>query len=453
MTGRAQGRLSVIIVGGGASGVLLAIHLLRDKDADLRVTLIEKRPDLGRGVAYSTQNPGHLLNVAPKNMSAFPDDPEHFWRWLIARGEIDGSDPFTFVPRRVYGDYLNDIVAGIEAEETGHGRLHVVREECVSITDTSAGVEAGLANGTSLMGHFAVLAVGHDDQTPVPPVAANGPERDLPILILGTGLSMVDAYLSLREEGHRGPVIAMSRRGLLPHAHRQVTPFRIDAADVPFGTDLTYFTAWFRDFAATTEHEHGDWRMAVDALRPFNQTIWQNWAPKTRRRFLEHLRPWWDIHRHRMPPAAHAHLAEAIFAGHVKVIAGKIQDTEHEATSTLVTFRRRGATETETIRVARIYDCKGISRDWTRCSSALVRGLLDRRQARTDPLHIGLDVTAQCALIDGDGTPSDRLFAIGPLSRGTFFEIEAVPDIRVQCANLAHRLFGVEAVAAMKRRR
>lgn len=453
MTVLPHGRVSVIIVGGGASGVLLAIHLLRDRGADIGVSLIEKRPDLGRGVAYSTRNPGHLLNVAPKNMSAYPDDPEHFWRWLIERGEIDGSDPFVFVSRRIYGDYLNDIVTRIEADEGPHGRLHVVREECISLTETGLGVEAGLSNGTSLMGHFAVLAIGHDDQTPVPPIAANDESRDLPILILGTGLSMVDAYLSLREEGHRGPVVAMSRRGLLPNAHKRVTPLRIDAADVPFGTDLTYFTAWFRDFAETTEREHGDWRMAVDALRPFNQTIWQNWTPKTRKRFLEHLRPWWDIHRHRMPPAAHAQLAEAILAGHVKVIAGKIQHTENDGIATLVTYRRRGETELETLRVARIYDCKGISRDWTRCSSALVRGLLDRRHARTDPLHISLDVTTQCALIDGDGRPSERLFAIGPLSRGTFFEIEAVPDIRVQCANLAHRLLGVEETGAVKRRR
>ena len=453
MTVPPHGRLSVIIIGGGASGVLLTIQLLRDQQADIRVCLIEKRPDLGRGVAYSTQHPGHLLNVAPKNMSAYPDDPEHFWRWLIERGEIDGSDPFIFVSRRIYGDYLNDIITAIEVEEGVHGRLHLVREECTSLTETALGVEAGLSNGTSLMGHFAVLAIGHDDQTPTLPIAANDESQDLPILILGTGLSMVDAYLSLREEGHRGPVIAMSRRGLLPNAHKRITPLRIDAADVPFGTDLTYFTAWLRDFAETTEREHGDWRMAVDALRPFNQTIWQNWTPKTRKRFLEHLRPWWDIHRHRMPPVAHAQLAAAILADDVKVIAGKIQRTQHDGNATLVTFRRRGETGTETIRVARIYDCKGISRDWTRCSSPLVRGLLDRRQARTDPLHISLDVTTQCALISGDGQPSGRLFAIGPLSRGTFFEIEAVPDIRVQCANLAHRLLAGEEMDAAKRRR
>ena len=453
MNARSTGRTSIAIVGGGASGVLLALHLLRDTDADVRVTLIEKRLDLGRGVAYSTQNPGHLLNVAPKNMSAFPDDPEHFWRWLIARGEIDGADPFVFVSRRVYGDYLNDLISRLAATESPRGRLHVLHEECTSLVETSAGVELGLSSGASLVAHHAILAIGHDDQTPVPTIVADEAERDLPILILGTGLSMVDAYLSLRDDGHRGPIIAMSRRGLLPKVHKRITPLRIDAADVPFGTGLSYFTRWFRDFAETTQRERGDWRQAVDALRPFNQGIWQNWTPQTRRRFLEHLRPWWDIHRHRMAPAAHALLAEAMLSGHVQVIAAKITATENQGHSTLVTFRRRYHDETESIRVARIYDCKGVARDWTKCASPLVRSLLERRVARTDPLHISLDVTTDCALIDGDGLASQRLYAIGPLSRGTFFEIEAVPDIRVQCVNLTRRLLGVEEAGAIKRHR
>lgn len=448
-------RLSIMIVGGGASGVLLAAHLLRDPAMDLRVTLIEKREDLGRGVAYSARQLDHVLNVAAPNMSAYADDPDHFWRWLRERNLIGEAERFVFVPRRHYGAYLSDVVQGL----VGDGRLQIVHTSVTALSAGKAGVEASLDNGASILGHAAVLAVGHEEQparskgiavragswadTPLAP--------DAPVMILGSGLSMVDAWLTLSQAAHRGPITVVSRHSLLPQGHQQVGKFALDAADVPFGTGLCYFTQWFRETVEEARRAGYGWRSVVDALRPFNQRIWQAWSLNARRRFLEHIRPIWNIHRHRLPPDLHQRLRDAVVTGQVTLIAGKFLDVKREGSEVVATIRRKGIANTEEFRIARVYDCGGVSVDVEQSSNPVVRQLIALGTARPDPLHIGLDVTESCEVVSTDGTPSERLFAIGPLTRGTFFEIEAIPDIRVQCAELAGRLLR-EADRVLERR-
>lgn len=448
MTGR-PGRLAIIIIGGGASGVLLAAHLLRDPDADIRVTLIEKRTAFGQGLAYSTPLEDHILNVSAFGMSAYADDPEHFWRWLEKTGHAPDRNPRkVFVPRHLYGDYLAAILDDLRAAEGSSGRLHTLSEECVSVATTAAGVAVDLANGTSLIGHVAVLAVGHEEQPLIgkdiavrPGSDADTPfDPDAPVLILGTGLSMVDAWVALAAQGHRGKIVAVSRRGLISSVQRKGNPIRLDSADVPLGTDLSYFLRWFRDLVRTTERAGGDWRDVVDGIRPFNQKIWRSWPAGARRRFIEHTRAWWDIHRHRMPPALYERVSKAVESGALELVAGKFVGARRDGEAIEATIRRRGATGTETLHVGRIYDCTGITADLAAGTNPVVRSLIDRGLARPDPLHIGLDVTEACAIIKADGHPSERLYAIGPLTRGAFFEIEGVPDIRVQCATLAKNL-------------
>lgn len=426
--------------------MILAAHLLQSSDPALRVTLVEKRGAFGRGVAYSATLPEHLLNVSALGMSAFADDPEHFWRWLDEMGIAgDRAQPFS-APRSLYGDYLADLLAALAAREPV--RLRLVGEHALAIQPTSAGVEIKLANGASIVGHIAVLAAGHDE-TPASEqghaVRIGGPadrplDPDATVLILGTGLSMVDAWLTLAHRGHRGKVVALSRRGLLPSPHRPGKPLRLDIADIPLGTDLSYFVRWFRDLVRATQKAGGNWRDVVDGIRPFNQQIWQSWPIGARRRFLEHTKAWWDIHRHRMAPDIHARLAQALGEGRLRLVAGRLTGVHDVDAGFAVEVQLRQSQEVERLEVARIYDCTGIVRDVSQGSIAVVRSLTDRGLARPDTHRLGLDVTAECAVIDAQGTPSDRLYAVGPLTRGTFFEIDAVPDIRVQCARLARRL-------------
>lgn len=446
-----RGRNAIVVVGGGASGVVLAAHLLRSSDPALRVTLVERRDAFGQGLAYSTGLPDHLLNVSAMGMSALADDPEHFQRWLTEKGLAGEADeaPF-YAPRSLYGRYLRELLDGLAAREEAAGRLRLIREECVAVSPTPGGVEVRLANGTSIVGHVAVLAAGHDEEPAAgqghamrPDSAADTPlDSQARVLILGTGLSMVDAWLSLEHRGHKGEVVAVSRRGLLPWPHRKGRPIRLDSADIPLGTDLSYFVRWFRDLVRATQKAGGDWRDVVDGLRPYNQRIWQSWPVGARRRFLEHTRAWWDVHRHRMAPQIHARVSEAVRSGRLRLLAGRVAGITPAQDGFDVAVQARQARGTETLRVARIYDCTGITRDVSAGSIAVVRFLTDRGLARPDPLRLGLDVTPDCAVVDAAGAPSDRLFAVGPLTRGTFFEIDAIPEIRIQCARLAERLTG-----------
>ena len=443
-----RSRNSVIIIGGGASGVLLTAHLLRSDDPGLRVTLVERRESFGKGMAYSALLPDHLLNVAATNMSAFPDDPQHYWRWLQQKQLVSAEAGPDYTPRSTYGRYLQELLEGIAERERTTGRLRLVQQECLSVTTTQGGVEARLADGTSLVGHVAVLATGHDEE-PAPgqnfAVRIGSAEdtplaHDAPVLILGTGLSMVDAWLTLEHRGHRGEITAVSRRGLLPWPHQKGHPIKLDSADIPLGTELSYFVDWFHKLVRETEKAGGNWRDVVDGLRPFNQRIWQNWPSTAKRRFLEHTKAWWDIHRHRMPPQIHARVNQAVQSGRLKLLAARVLGTESDNGDRLVKLLPRRSRDTEILRVGRVYDCTGIVKDVSTGSIAVIRSLTDRGLARPDPLRLGLDVTLDCAVIDKNGAASDRLFAVGPLTRGTFFEIDAVPDIRNQTARLAGRL-------------
>lgn len=450
----------VIIVGGGASGVLLACHLLRRPGTGLDVTLIEKRPDVGRGIAYYTANPDHLLNVRAANMSAFSDQPDHFWRWLSGR-QNDGqatwqpcSDPYCFVPRRIYGDYIASLIVPL-LSDAGRGGLRIIRGECISIEQDCREVATTLADGSCHRGDVAVLATGHEtaarcDGCYVDPWTSPtdaGVEKDSRVLILGTGLTMVDYVLSLILAGHTGPIVALSRHGLLPQPHRSVQPLPMHAADIPFGAEMTGLFSWLR--ARVDEHkaQGGDWRSVVDGIRPFTQQLWQRLSIAARRRFLAHARAWWDVHRHRMAPEVETQINAAIASGLLTIMAAKLRGTDPRGRGALVHYRRRGASDIESLQVDRVVDCRGIGATPLKVINPALCSLLARGVARLDQLHIGIDVTADCALIDRAGVASERLFAVGPLTRAAFWEIVAVPDIRNQCTALANHLTGAPIVA------
>jgi uncharacterized NAD(P)/FAD-binding protein YdhS len=485
---QSDAKSDVIIVGGGASGVLLAYHLVRHAAAALKVTLIEQRGEVGRGLAYFTTNPDHLLNVRAANMSALPDQPDHFWQWLCARDD-DGTgswrncgDPFCFVPRRIYGDYIASLIAPLVSDGKSGGRLRVIRGQCVDVSAAPSGVDVALADGSRLHADFAVLATGHEAAGALehfpekwPPVfrkkmresekarphsgstetecGLSGPfvdpwtapreagvGRDERVLILGTGLSMIDYVLSLVLAGHRGPIVAMSRHGLLPHGHRRVQPLAIEESEVPFGAGAASLLRWLRVRIDEHAARGGDWRSVVDGIRPYTQGIWRSLPLAARRSFLEHARAFWDVRRHRMAPEVERRIEGELSSGRLTVIAARLKGIETDATNAVIRYRRRGASAIETLHVDKIADCRGVAPAPLKIVNPALRSLVDRGLARLDPLAIGLDMTDACAIIDRAGVPSERLFAVGALTRAAFWEIIAIPDIRSQCVELADRI-------------
>ncbi|RBP09853.1 putative NAD(P)/FAD-binding protein YdhS [Roseiarcus fermentans] len=437
--------MRIAIIGGGATGALAAIHLSRRLAGRAEVVVVEPRETIGRGLAYSTDDPRHLLNVRVSNMSAFPDQPQHLHDWLAEHGGAPCPTPFCFISRGRYGDY----VSALAREALASGAVHHRRDVCVDVVEAPDTVALRLAAGGGIAADHVILAMGNDArpavggfpaEQPWAPGSLDGIEREAPILIIGSGLTMADMVLSLDRRGHRGPIVVVSRRGLLPTAHR-LSPARALAADeIPFGAELSQLVAWLRRLAARVVAEGADWRSAVDALRPHTQRLWRAMTPDQKRRFLRHGRVWWDVHRHRMAPEIEGAIGRLIRAGRVRLIAGRVASVAQGDAGLEVRILRRGARAPETAAFARVIDCAGLAEDPLKSSNPLLQALFARGALRPDALGIGLDVAETYRIVGAGGAPSQRIRAIGPLARAAFWECIAIPDIRLQCRDVAEAI-------------
>ena len=251
---------------------------------------------------------------------------------------------------------------------------------------------------------------------------------------------MVDAAIALTGSGHRGPIVALSRRGLLPQAHRRVEPAKITEAEFPSPARLASFLGWLRARARGEMQRGGDWRSVVDGLRPHVQAIWRAMPSRSRKRFLEHARRWWDVHRHRMAPEIEAKIRALQQRGQLRILPGHLLEVNANRDGASVSIRPRASEALVRLEVSRIVSCRGLTSDPQRSSNPLVAQLVSEGYARADPLGIGLDVDNDCAVVDAKGRASERIFAVGPMSQAAFWELIAVPDIRLQAASLARRL-------------
>lgn len=436
----------VAIVGAGFSGTLQAINLLRHDGP--RATLIERAETPGLGLAYGAARPDHILNVRAGNMSALPDDPDHFVRWLESEGVADAARQFA--PRRTFGRYLKAMLD--QALANCGGRLTIVRGDVTQVDQSSGGTRIALADGRRIDADAAVLAVGNlpphtppgfDPDTlrplryfgdPWDQVATEGLADGDSVLVMGTGLTMIDTVLSLDACGFRGKIIALSRRGLIPRAHEAPGASWDRIGDRP-ATVASELVSSLRRRAETI-----GWRNAVDELRPFTQFMWGNASEAERSRFLRHLRPWWDVHRHRLAPEVAAKIDALRASGRLTILAGKTLAAREAAGGIAIDWRPRGADAAETLTVQRVVNCTGPLGDLGRTADPLLRDLTRRGLIRADAHRIGIDVDNQARTIAATGTPNDWLYALGPMTRGAFWEIVAVPDIRQQTWALARRL-------------
>lgn len=433
----------VAIVGGGFSGVMQAVNLLRHTGA--RVTVIE-RARLARGAAYGTCNPEHLLNVRAAGMSAFPAEPRHFADWLAANG---GGDADSFAERRLYGRYIEELLAGAAA--TAGDRLAIVEGEAVDIVAGEREM-VKLGDGRSVEADAVVLSIGNLAPD-VPGIIAGARlaagvyvadpwasdvatdlRDDETVLLIGTGLTAVDAALMLDAAGFRGRTIAISRRGLVPRAHAEPRPPAPPLAEAPAAMAASLLRSVRED------SERLGWRAAVDRLRPVTQQLWASASPEQRRRFLRHLRPWWDVHRHRIAPEIAAAIGGMEREGRLAFAAGRLISTEASRQGATVGWRRRASDAPDRLEVRRIVNCTGPEGDIARAREPLLANLLAAGRIRPEACRIGIDVDADLRALGADGRASDSLYAIGPMTRGALWEIVAVPDLRVQVDGLAQRL-------------
>jgi len=457
---------TIAIIGAGFSGTLLSLHLLRHCPPPTRLILIERNSQFGRGLAYATGTASHILNVPAARMSAFHDRPSDFLDWLTRQPDSKcggtPAGPQTFAPRRLFGAYVRALLND-EIKRSGRDRLELVKGDVIGLDRTADPMVLTLDRGRSVQADMAVLAIGNFPPEPMPianpgfydtafyrpdpwaPDALTDLDPDAAILLVGTGLTTVDAVISLLDQGHRGPIHALSRRGLLPRRHAAVP---VPAPEhEPYPTAVNALTRFLRKETARATAQGSGWQPVIDELRPFTVDVWQVMPLQDRKRFLRHMRPWWDVHRHRMAAQVADRIDVARASGQLRILVGRVRDYRVKDGQVEVQYRPRQQEGLATIAVSRVVNCAGPGADYDRIQEPLIRDLLRDGVVRPDPLRLGLEVTGNCALLNREGAISRRLFAVGPVTKGTFWEITAVPDIRRQTEKLAEYLAGLVKAA------
>lgn len=443
----------VAILGGGFSGLLTAVNLVRlSRQGPPRITLINAHGPTGRGVAYGTRRMEHLLNVAARNMSAFPDLPDHLLGWLRTRSEYDLTPDHElrerFVPRIIYGDYLKSLAHHHLAE------AEFVESEAV---DVDAEGKIMLADGRDIKADRVVLATGNEAPADLPgseglrghPAWAGNPwlpwHEKLPpdtgtIVLLGTGLTTVDAIITLRSLGWPGRIHAVSRHGWLPQAH-----FRgIEYADFPPAyTDLAELgleklLALMELHCARLRELGANPAIIVDKMRPHTQRIWQKFTPKEKKTFAQKHSARWNVLRHRIAPEIHAQITSSQLTGQLQVHAANIERVV--AAGECVQVQLSGGKRLEGDLVL---NATGPQTRFTATKSVLLQNLLCRGLVTPDEMEMGIRIDEGHAVVTADGTRSERLLALGPLLRGTFWETIAVPELRGQAKRVAETILGL----------
>ncbi|MFN3557670.1 MAG: FAD/NAD(P)-binding protein [Brevundimonas sp.] len=434
MTGIIQ---HVVIVGGGFSGAMLAARLA---EAGVAATVIDRTGNFGLGVAYSTPFEGHLLNVRSNRMTAVEGRPDDFVIWLTANAP-ERADPEGFAPRRLYGHYVQDRLAAVE---TAHPGL------ITRVTGGVAAVDGGgvrLTDGRIVAGDAVVLATGNpapktaapDDEAgrvigdPWAPGALDRIEPTDDVIVVGTGLTMVDVVLWLEARGWRGTARTLSRRGLIPRSHRA----RPDTATPPTEALLHAAPSQRLHEARRMAGETG-WRGMMEGLRPITTDLWRQADEATRARLVRHLRPWWDVHRHRIAESIADALTRLETAGRLTVTAGRVAEITQDADGVTLSYRPRGGPAQPPLTARWLIDCTGPGHDPAK--DALTGPLLASGRARLDGLKLGLDLDAQGRVLAADGAPDARLLVLGPPARAAFWETIAVPDIRKRIEDVVKTL-------------
>jgi uncharacterized NAD(P)/FAD-binding protein YdhS len=454
---------TVAIVGGGFCGTLTAVNLSRLSTEPLQILLINNRYPLGRGIAYGTPQREHLLNVVARNMSAFPDLPSHFVDWLRNRAEF-ASIPLAnlreeFVPRRIYGDYLQDLLFWQSQPLSGTGRVQIqsIEDEVLDLAPVGRGAQLILKGGETLNADQVVLATGNRTPRDLaslssvrdhPAYCANPwlgwfekrPDSREDVLLVGTGLTMIDVFLTLHTDAWNGTIHAVSRNGLLPEPHFKGSDYPQFPPDEPWTLSLDALVSLVQEHCARLRAAGMNPAVVVDKLRPLTQRIWRSFSLADKQEFCRRYRTPWNIVRHRIPPAVAGQIAAAQSEGGLRILQGRLGMVQSDGDRLQVMIEPENGQPPYRLAVGLLVNCTGPREGLTDAPEPLFRNLFQRGLIRPDELDLGIDVTPDLAVVDQRGRPSDSLYAVGPLLKGTLWETTAVPELRAQTYQVAQTL-------------
>ena len=466
-TGARMKTQTIAIIGAGFCGSTLAVRLLRKTSATPQKILLISRPGaVARGVAYGTRSCAHVLNVPAGRMNALGDDEDSFHDF--AKGHNPDITTGSFVQRRLYGDYLEALLNDASHNTTQGCELHSVTGEVVDVIPPETGDGARLIMKTG--DHFdvdsVVLSIGscarqqpstaaehqqfyadpryiHD---PWKAGALNNIGTGEPILLIGSGLTMLDVVLDLRDRGHQGMIYAVSRRGLAPQPHRVLNshPSYDEQLSRLMLKNCTarHFVRTVREAVKLQARTGGDWRDVIGGLRSTTTLLWHALPTNERLRFLRHVRPYWDTHRHRCAPQPGARMQAEIDAGTVRIFAGRITGYESNEDHVYVHVRRRSAKSEERIGVGAVINCTTPALDLRQLDDALLASLRTRGLLVPDALGTSMEIAPSGALVGRDGAESRWLYYVGPFLQARDWEATAVPELREYVKHMADTLTG-----------
>lgn len=459
-----------LIIGGGLSGTMLAVQLLRQAGRR-HILIVEPRSELGRGEAYSAVEPGHTLNGNAARMSVDPDNADDLTEWLTtytaAGGWPESAEQQVpvaelFPPRGVFGLYAQQRLAEAQTSAARYGcSVEHVRGEVVDLQVDQDLVRATLADGQSLQARFAALATGMYAASRTPQRQSSGLnaatmdpwdvdamtrlDPQARVVIIGSGLTMVDAVVSLQQAGHRGAISLFSRHGLLPQVRRQPPAWPDFLAENPDIRSPRQLLRALREQCARAQSRGIDWQAPLDTVRANIGRLWHQASDVERRQFVRHVRPWWESHHHRSPPQSAALLTSLIEQGRVTIEAASMQGLEILSGGQLqIRLRYRGQRQSCTVIGDALINSTGIEYDWRRVDRPLPRQLLARGLVQPGPLALGIAADRGGAVLDAGGVVSSRLFALGPPLRGMWWESTSVTDVAAQAKALAQRLVALQ---------
>ncbi len=454
-TGRST-PLKIGIIGVGFSGTVLALHLQRLSQVPIEIVLFEKRGCFGLGEAYSTPYPFHLLNIPAQNMSAFEDEPGHFVSWLRVNQEtnvyLDPMIPISeqFVPRLLYGSYLQDLLRTLQSDLTGKLKLTCVPTEVIDVIREHDQARLILRNKKEISVDKVILALGNFSSASFPfPVsadmncihhtwdytAASCIGKKDPVLIIGTGLSMIDVVLTLYHQGHQGNIYALSRHGLLPLPHADHHLPVVDMEE-NLSNNLLALTKHLRKQSESYVNKGGDWRSIMNAMRTHVSSLWIRASLFDKKQFIRHVLSYWNIHRHRVPSRHRDLLSQLSSQQQLTLLAGRVAEVAQGKAS----IKLRNKHQTMQIKVNWLINCMGPSLNMIAGQQPLLNALLCRGLATLDPLNLGFAMVPPGALKEQSGQVSTLFYTLGPPAKGVYWESNAVPEIRKQGLALARHL-------------
>lgn len=442
------------ILGGGFTGCALAAQLCQTAKRPLSIALINASHPTFQGIAYSTLEPYHLLNVPAGKMSLYADKPNDFIDWLndSVHKDMSLSLPEQFAPRMLYGQYIQERF--LSAKKNSAANCEVIEDEVLALSQMRSAITIKLKNARqkSIKTQKVVLALGN--AKPYNLLAQYQIQEDTPnyianpwdfnqlsrlsttddILIIGSGLTTVDCLLTLQHMKHRGKIDIVSKHGFMPKAHEN---FEAPPLTHDLNTFKTAKSSWAYVKAQIKQHQN--WRVVIDSLRPYTQSIWQAWPNNEKRTFLRHIRAYWDVHRHRIAPQIAAQIKTLFDSGQVNCFAGHLSNASVAKESFSVEYLSRKNGQKQSLYPKVIVNATGPNYV-SYMDHPLIQSLISQRIVAWDTFKLGLRVNQNSQLLDANNEVQPNMFAMGPLTKSQFWEIIAVPDIRVQVQNVAKSL-------------